>query len=65
MRYLYKRGDGARRRVMHLCGYDPMTGDPSMLALCGSRLRLNTTCNFPLGRPTCKRCSAALLTGKD
>lgn len=54
MRYLYERGH--KRRVMHLCGYDPRTGEPTMRALCGMRLPFNTTCNLPLGRPTCKRC---------
>lgn len=58
MRYLYQRGK--RRRVMHLCGYDPRTGEPTMRALCGYRLPFDTTCNLPLGRPTCKLCLAAL-----
>lgn len=58
MRYLYRRGQGARRRVMHLCGYDPMTGQPTMRALCGSPQDFDTTCNLPLGGRTCKRCSA-------
>ena len=25
MRYLFKRGKGARRRVLHICGYDCRT----------------------------------------
>jgi hypothetical protein len=60
MRYLYKRGKGAKRRVMHLCGYDPRTGQPTMDPLCrqGAGWGLfDTTCNFPLGQPVCKRCS--------
>lgn len=60
MRYLYKRGRGARRRVMHLCGYDPRTGQPTMVALCGSQLRFDTTCNYPLGQRTCLRCRRAV-----
>lgn len=30
MRYLYRRGRGAKRRVMHMCGYDPITGEPTI-----------------------------------
>lgn len=59
MRYLYRRGHGARRRVMHLTGYDPRTGKPTMEALCGFRYPFNTTSNVPWGQRTCKRCSAA------
>lgn len=55
MRYLYRRGKGASRRVMHLCGYDQYTGEPTMQPLCGIDQPFNTTCNLPLGR-TCKRC---------
>jgi hypothetical protein len=60
MRYLYKRGRGGLRRVMHLCGYDPTTGQPTMQALCGSKLAFDTTCNLPLGQRRCKRCFAIL-----
>lgn len=62
MRYLYQRGSGSKRRVMHLCGYDTFTGEPSMQPICGrvNGLQFNTTCNFPLGRPVCKRCNAAV-----
>lgn len=62
MRYLYQRGSGSRHRVMHLCGYDPRTGQPTMQPICGRTggLQFDTTCNFPLGQPTCKRCRAAL-----
>lgn len=61
MRYLYQRGtDPRRRRVMHLCGYDPRTGEPTMEPLCGRvRLRFDTTCNVRLGQPVCKYCTAA------
>lgn len=56
MRYLYRRGPGARRRVMHLCGYDPRTGKPTMVPLCGSTYGFDTTCNLPLGQRVCKTC---------
>ena len=59
MRYLYRRSKGARRRVMHLCGYDQRTGQPTMTPLCGIRQAFDTTCNFPLGQRTCKRCAKA------
>jgi len=58
MRYLYRRGHGARRRVMHLTPYDPRTGQPTMSALCGSRQAFDTTCNLPLGQRVCRRCLA-------
>jgi hypothetical protein len=57
MQYIYQRGRGAERRVMHLSMFDPRTGSPSMNPLCGeSRVTFNTSCNLPLGRPTCKLC---------
>lgn len=60
MRFLYKRGRGAKRRVMHLCGYDPRTGQPTMEPLCGDhRLQLDTTINVPLGLRRCRRCVKA------
>lgn len=59
MRYLYRRGKGARDRVMHLCGYDQRTGEPTMIPLCGYPQRFDTTCNLPLGGRTCKRCRKA------
>ena len=58
MRYLYRRGNGAAKRVMHLCGYDARTGEPSMVPLCGIRYPLDTTINVPLGLKLCKRCGA-------
>lgn len=58
MRFLYKRGKGARRRVMHLCGFDPRTGQPTMRPLCGIALDFDTTINLPLGQRRCKRCEA-------
>lgn len=58
MRYLYRRGPGAARRVVHLTPYDPRTGDPTMQPLCGraNGITFDTTINLPLGRPLCKRC---------
>lgn len=59
-RFLYQRGRGARRRVMHLTGFDSRTGEPTMTPQCGDRrLRFDTTCNLPLARPVCKRCREA------
>jgi hypothetical protein len=65
MRYLYQRGTGARRRVVHLCGYDPITGDPTMRPVCGRNngLSFDTTSNVPWGQPLCKRCRRALNAG--
>lgn len=63
--FLYRRGRGARRRVMHLCGYDPMTGKPTMVPLCGIHQPFNTTCNLPLGQRTCKRCNRAALAARN
>ena len=56
MRYLYRRGPGAKRRVMHLCGFDPRTGEPTMVPLCGIKYQFNTTINMSLAQPICKRC---------
>ncbi len=61
MRYMYQRGRGSKRRVMHLCGYDQISGEPTMQPICGRSaygLRFDTTCNFPLGLRVCKRCRA-------
>lgn len=60
MRYLLKRGKGSRRRVAHLCGYDPVTGHPTMVPFCGQRLDFNLTSNVPWGQRTCKRCRSSL-----
>lgn len=55
-RYVYHRGHGAKRRVMHLAGYDRLGRFAG--ALCGSALNFDTSCNLPLGLRTCKRCAA-------
>jgi hypothetical protein len=54
--FIWKRGDGNKRRVNHLAGYDKLGRFSG--ALCGSTLDFDTSCNLPLGRRTCKRCSA-------
>jgi hypothetical protein len=54
MRYLYEAGK--KRRKMHLCAFDPFTGQPDFSALCGIDLPFNRTCNLPLGRKVCVRC---------
>ena len=56
--YLYRRGRGAKRRVMHLAEYDKRGGVVG--AACGSGVDLNTSCNLPLGQPVCKKCNKAL-----
>lgn len=53
-RYLYRRGRGAHRRVMHLAHYDAFGRIDG--AWCGMP-NLDTSINVPLGRPRCKRCS--------
>jgi hypothetical protein len=55
-RFAYKRGHGAKRRVMHLAAFDRLGRWAGVL--CGSRLDFNTTCNLPLALPICKRCRA-------
>lgn len=56
MTYLYRRGPGAKRRVMHLAVHDQASGEPTTRPFCGRGKGYDTTCNVPLGRPTCKRC---------
>jgi hypothetical protein len=59
-RYLYLRGKGSKRRVMHLTTFYFTTGAPTFQPLCGRvSLPFNTTSNVPWGRPVCKRCIAA------
>ena len=59
MRYLYRRGPGSKRRVMHLALFNAVTGGPIMRPLCGRGTDYNTTINAPfgLGRPVCKDCT--------
>jgi hypothetical protein len=52
--FVFRRGHGAKRRVMHLAGYDRLGRFAG--PLCGSELNLDTSCNLPLGRPICKQC---------
>ena len=63
-RFVYKRGNGAKRRVVHLAGYDRLGNYSGVL--CNSALPFDTSCNLPLGLRVCKRCTAverALLSG--
>lgn len=53
--FIWKRGEGNKRRVNHLAGFDQLGRCAG--ALCGSPLDFDTSCNLPLGRRTCKRCS--------
>jgi hypothetical protein len=55
-RFVYKRGQGAKRRVMHLAGYNRLGAFAGVL--CGSQVAFNTSCNLPLGQRVCKRCKA-------
>ena len=59
MRYLYRRGPGASRRVMHLSHHDSRGRIDR--TQCG-RTDWDTSINMPwgLGRPVCKRCRAAV-----
>ena len=57
MRYLYRRGKGVNRRVMHIMKFTRwggMTND----ALCEIDYPFNVSINAPwgLGRPVCKNC---------
>lgn len=54
-RYVYRRGSGAKRRVMHLPGFDRLGRFAGVL--CGSTIDFDTSCNLPLGVRTCKRCA--------
>jgi len=51
--FLYERGEGAKRRVMHLAHYNAHGVIDG--TWCGS-LRFNTSINLPLGRRVCKTC---------
>lgn len=65
MMFIYERGKGALRRKMHLCGYDPRTGDPTLVPLCGEgRIKFNTSCNLPLGQKVCLRCRKVQSEGR-
>lgn len=54
--FIWKRGEGNKRRVNHLAAFDRL--GRCVGSLCGSQLEFDTSCNLPLGRRTCKRCSA-------
>lgn len=52
--FVYRRGEGAKRRVMHLASFDRMGRQSGVL--CGSDYPFNTTINLPLGLKVCRRC---------
>jgi hypothetical protein len=56
--YLYKRGKGAARRVMHLAIYNQ--GGSVIGAACRTKLTLNTSCNVPLRLRLCRKCSKVI-----
>lgn len=53
-RFVFKRGEGSKRRVMHLAGFDRLGRFAGVL--CGSTLDFDSSCNLPLRRRTCRRC---------
>lgn len=53
--YIWQRGEGNKRRVNHLAGFNVLGKFAG--ALCGSQLDFDTSSNLPLGRRTCKRCA--------
>ena len=57
MRYLYRRGAGVNRRVMHIEKFTD-TGQQTGEALCGIDFVFDTSINAPfgLGRPICRNC---------
>lgn len=66
MRYLYRRGQGAKRRVVHLAAFNYL-GELTMEPICGraNGQRFDTTSNVPWGQPLCKRCRAVLSAGRE
>jgi hypothetical protein len=59
--FLFRRGKGAKRRVVHIAEYD-RTGNPTMQPLCGrdNGIAFDTTSNVPWAQPLCRRCRHAL-----
>lgn len=49
---------GKKNRVMHIAGFDPVTGKAILKAQCGIDLRFNRGINAPftLGRKVCSKC---------
>lgn len=56
MRFIYRRGKGSKRRVMHIERFTP-TGENTMEALCGIAYAFNTSINISGGRRICKNCN--------
>jgi len=52
--YVWCRGAGAGRRVVHIASFDRLGRFAG--ALCGIAIAFDTSCNLPLGRPVCERC---------
>lgn len=55
--YLYRRGKGADRRVVHLAMFN--SHGEVVGPWCQRRVNLNTSCNLPLGLRVCKLCLKA------
>lgn len=53
MIYIYKRGEGIRRRVFHIASHDRF-GEING-SLC-RKTEFDTTINLPLGKKICKLC---------
>jgi len=63
MTYAYRRGKGAKRRVMHLVKYGPL-GTPAGV-FCGTDYPLNTTINVPIGLKVCRKCRKAVAIERE
>lgn len=59
MRYLFRSGEGAKRRVMHVQKHT-IDGRALFEPLCDTPGPFNRSINVPLRRPICKKCEAAL-----
>lgn len=55
--YLYNRGQGAKRRVMHVAAFDRFGNVAGSWC---NRSDFNTSINLPLGLPVCKKCKAEM-----
>jgi len=55
---MYRRGKGVKRRVVHLATYDKR-GQIDGTWCQQTTVRLDTSCNLPLGLRVCKRCRKA------
>jgi len=57
MRFLFRSGKGAKRRVMHIQSF-LRDGTPTFDPMCSTPGPFNRSINAPfgLGRPVCKKC---------